>query len=800
DFIVGHVEKATGRSFAISGRIDLSYYPWLGVEAGGITLGNAKGFGDTPFLHAESVALRIKTMPLLKKHYELDTLRVHGLQLHLARNKDGSDNWSDLAKPAPEEEKEPGVPIAAVVLGGVDIKKGQITWQDQTADQTITISDLNVTTGELTYGAPINLAATMKAAAAKPAMVGDVNLKGTLNYNLDSGIYAFKPIDLVAKLSGKSVPGGATDLIFKAAVESNLKEDTARLEDLSLDVLGASVKGGLTAAHVKSGKPQVQGDLSIKGKDLAQLLKLIESPAAKDLERLADRSFDIRANLSTDLQSGTLQVPKFEAVLLGASIKGNVDARDIQSKTPGAKGMIKASGPDLPALLQIAGQFETGKDPKLVEYGRKLAKAQDRAFDIAAEFDADLKSGNIQVPMLAAKTLGFTVDGQLVAKDMNSDQGKVDGKFSLKGEKPADVLAALGQPALAEVLQVVSVDAGVSGTGGEVALRPLRVKATFSGKQIPQSPADVLLNADTIFNLKKQTVVMQNMTLQGLGVDVAGDLAASKVQTDTPVVNGKITARGDDLALLFKLAGIEPLASQIAALSSRSFAIKSGLDADIGAGTVKVKDLDARLLGATIQGQVDASNIRSKSPSARGKLKAAGPDLPALMQVIGQFQGKDSALKVYGERLAQVSGKSFDVTAEFDAAPDKGNYRVPALAAKAFGINLNGQLDANAINSSSGKIDGKFSLVGEQLAGVLAAVGQSALGEVLQSVKMDAGVKGQGGDIALSPLQFKATFAGKQIPNSPVDLTLSADTRANLDKQTLSVNKLALQGLGLNVT
>ncbi|MEE9551601.1 MAG: AsmA family protein, partial [Gammaproteobacteria bacterium] len=43
------------------------------------------------------------------------------------------------------------------------------------------------------------------------------------------------------------------------------------------------------------------------------------------------------------------------------------------------------------------------------------------------------------------------------------------------------------------------------------------------------------------------------------------------------------------------------------------------------------------------------------------------------------------------------------------------------------------------------------------------------------------------------------TFAGKQIPNSPVDMTLSADTSANLDKQTLTVTKLALKGLGLNV-
>ena len=802
DFIVSRVQQATGRSFAISGNINLSYYPWLGVEVDGITLGNAEGFGDTPFLHTDRVALRIKTMPLLQKHYELDTFRLHGLQLHLARNKSGGDNWSDLAGPGAEEKHKPEarIPFAAMVLGGVDIKGGQITWQDQMTDQSINISDLNVTTGELTYGAPIKLSATMKAVTGRPALDGDLKVNGTLNYNLDTGVYALKPIDLVARLTGNSVPGGVTDLLFKAAVESNLKEDTARIEELSLDVLGTSIRGGLNAGHIKSGKPQVQGELAIKGQDLAPLLKLIESPVAKDLARLVDRSFDVRLNMDTDLQSGRLQIPKFEAVLLGATIKGNVEANDIQSSTPSVKGMVKAAGPDLPALLQVAGQFESGKDPKLGEYGRRLAGAQDRSFDIAAEFDADLKSGNIQVPTLAAKALGFTVHGQLVAQDMNSDKGKVDGKFSLQGDKPAPVLSAFGKQALAEVLQVVSVDAGVSGAGGDVTLSPLRVKATFAGKQVPNSPAEVMLNADTQFNIKKQTVVMHNVSLQGLGIDVSGDVTASKVQTDKPAISGKINARGGDLALLFKLAGIEPLATQLAALDNRSFDIKSGLDADLGQGTVKVSNLDARLLGATIQGQIDASNIRSKSPSAKGKLKAAGPDLPALMQVIGQFQGKDSALKTYGERLSQVAGKSFDVTAEFDADPDKGNYHVPALAAKTLGITLNGQLDANAINSNNGKVDGKFTLSGEKMSGVLAAVGQGALGEVLQSIDMDAGVNGQGGDIALSPLQIKATFAGKQIPNSPVDLTLSADTRANLDKQTLTVNNLKLQGLGLNVT
>ncbi len=78
DRIITKVEEETGRQLKLEGDINLSYYPWLGLEVSGVTLGNAEGFGEAPFMHADIVALRIKTLPLLKKHNELDTLRLHG--------------------------------------------------------------------------------------------------------------------------------------------------------------------------------------------------------------------------------------------------------------------------------------------------------------------------------------------------------------------------------------------------------------------------------------------------------------------------------------------------------------------------------------------------------------------------------------------------------------------------------------------------------------------------------------------------------------------------------------------------
>ena len=47
------VEARTGREFVIEDDLELTFFPWLGVEIGGIRLGNAEGFGDEDFLSAD---------------------------------------------------------------------------------------------------------------------------------------------------------------------------------------------------------------------------------------------------------------------------------------------------------------------------------------------------------------------------------------------------------------------------------------------------------------------------------------------------------------------------------------------------------------------------------------------------------------------------------------------------------------------------------------------------------------------------------------------------------------------------
>ena len=209
DDLIIKVKEETGRDLSIAGDLEFSIYPWAGVKANGISLANAAGFDEKVFFKADQVALRIKTLPLLKQQYELDTLKLHGLELNLARNKNGVSNWDDLVKPKPEDEPKGELPeLSAVVLGGVDIKDGRILWNDQQSGRIVKVSELQANTGELTYGAPVELSVSMKTEANQPAIKKDISLKGVLNYDLDNEIYAIKPLTINSVITGKNVPGG----------------------------------------------------------------------------------------------------------------------------------------------------------------------------------------------------------------------------------------------------------------------------------------------------------------------------------------------------------------------------------------------------------------------------------------------------------------------------------------------------------------------------------------------------------------------------------------------------------------
>ena len=166
DDIIKLVREKTGRELKIEKKIGWSFYPSLGIEAGGVALSNAPGFGKDPFAKIEAAGVSVALLPLFSGRVEVGKLYLHGLNLNLAKNTAGHSNWEDLAgadkgpKPADKEKKEPGdskLPVDAIRIGRVEIKRANLLWTDAQAGSTMAVRNLELTTGRFVSGEPMDM-------------------------------------------------------------------------------------------------------------------------------------------------------------------------------------------------------------------------------------------------------------------------------------------------------------------------------------------------------------------------------------------------------------------------------------------------------------------------------------------------------------------------------------------------------------------------------------------------------------------------------------------------------------------
>ncbi|MGR9089235.1 MAG: AsmA family protein [Gammaproteobacteria bacterium] len=402
--IAAEIFEETGRALTLDGDLEWAFWPKLKLKAGPLALSNAPGFGDAPFVAAEEIQVAIATLPLLKRQVEMDTVKLYGLRLNLAANAEGVTNWADLVG-APGDEKEAG-DMAAIALGGVDIRDAEISWRDAATGQDVDIRKLTVSTGALTFGDPIAFDLSFAAQANKPALDSDVALVGTVAYDLGEERYQIAPLTLDIVMRGKHLPGGEATVKSSAAVDIDLEAGTATIGELSVSGLGSSLNGTVTATDLESKNPGARGTLQLSGEDLAAVFAAFELPVAKQIAQLNKRGFNITTEFDANMASGKVNVPTLNGDILGATLDATLEAERANTEKPAAKGRLNAAGPDLPALLAVFGQFQGMEAKTLDNLVTVLRGTKDKSFSVQSNFDADMQTGVINVPQLEAKLLG----------------------------------------------------------------------------------------------------------------------------------------------------------------------------------------------------------------------------------------------------------------------------------------------------------------------------------------------------------------------------------------------------------
>ena len=197
--IIQQVEKTTGRTFTIDGDINLSIFPWIGLKVEGVALGNEKGFAAKQFAAIKQLDVKINVLPLLKKEVEINTIRLHGLNVSLEVAKDKSNNWSSLAQaeaePGSEQqetteeksqqttEKEDVSPLQSLKVEGFEFVDAVIRYDDRSSNTKATVSELNLTTSAITFDEAIDVQFGARIENNQPLIDTRLNLTTQLTIN-----------------------------------------------------------------------------------------------------------------------------------------------------------------------------------------------------------------------------------------------------------------------------------------------------------------------------------------------------------------------------------------------------------------------------------------------------------------------------------------------------------------------------------------------------------------------------------------------------------------------------------------
>lgn len=520
DDITQAVEDATGRDFELTGDIQLSVFPWLGVTLGAAQLGNAAGFDDGEFASVKSVDIKVKLVPLLSQRIEMKTVDLRGLTVNLSRKKDGRSNWNDLlaapadgvsggekslpstAPPVTPTPENTTPTIAALQIGGINIENAKFYWDDQQAGQQVSVEQFSLRTGAIAPRTPIDIEISTQLKVSVPALQTPVKLQGQVTVDPQTQRYQFNVKELAVNVRGDDLPVSPMNAGLSAMIDADMAEQQVAVTGLQLQALGLDIKGTLNAAQLNT-TPKLDGALNIvefSPRDLAKTISL-ELPDTADKTMLNKVAIELAFSGSTDsLTVSQLDVRLDDSHLTGHAKVDHFDnprvAFDIQldeidvdsylpaEKLPAASTEINKPASSAPLAAEASAPLPLAMLRNLDVVGDvrvgKLKAVNARVSNVHIVMKA--KGGQLRANPVKADLYGGTLDAD-VRMDVRKDTPRLTVREDLKkvsvGELLKDILGDDKVSGIATVSSNVSTTMPASGVDVAAMTKALNGSASF---------------------------------------------------------------------------------------------------------------------------------------------------------------------------------------------------------------------------------------------------------------------------------------------------------------------------------
>jgi len=572
--IVAAAKQKLGRDLAIEQDLSLTVFPWLGIETGGVRVGNAAGFAEQPFAEIDQLGLKVKLMPLLSQQIEVDTLVVKGLRLNLEKDASGKTNWDDLAgqqeeKPAlpGDAEKQPAEAPSPLALSvqGIQIEDARISWDDRQAGQKYVLDGVRVVTGALAPGATVPVEAGINFSSSKPAMTLKADLTASVSSDADLAVFRINDLLLNLDAAGEGLPTGGTKLTLKANVTADTKADTLNLDQLEISGPAMAASGELAVSAMQT-NPAAKGTLRIAETNLKTLASMFASPIeTTDPAALTRASGDLEFVYA----DGALKLDPLKVRLDDSNLTGYLHMLD--SAGPVVRTRLDLDQIDLDRYMPPAASADGQAAAPAEQEQSKPAQGQEdpfaalRTLDFVGEFKiGKLKVNNARMSNVTTRV----VSSKGVLKVDPMAASLYEGSF-----KGSAVLDASGkQPKLSAKNQLTDIQVGpllkdVAGEDRLIGRGELYVDVRMVG--LSEAEIRRSLNGTSRFAFKDGAlkgvniaqVIRQGSSKLGLGGDkldvgTPGQTDFTEISASLTMTNGVI--KNDDLQAkspLLRIAG-----------------------------------------------------------------------------------------------------------------------------------------------------------------------------------------------------------------------------------------------------
>eukprot|EP00903_Cladosiphon_okamuranus_P002470 g2468.t1 len=483
--VVQQVDQRLGWRLRLDGPVSLSLFPSFSLTADKVGVAGEAGADGIEFAKAERIEFGLGWGGLVSGNIKVTGIALDQPDIYLEVGPNGTTSWeprrdlpgggaqtsgeassqntAETVEPTTSTETAAGEDSASTPSQGylksigvdrLQITGGTLTWKDQSSEQPIQISDLELTVNapdlagavalesqfvlqEIPLGIsgtlsnPLGMVAGEQVPVSLTLSSGENNLKidgngGIKPARADFALEAAGPsLKALAALAGQDLETDPGAFKLDAKVTGN--EAAVSVADLHL-LLGQLSLGGALDADLAGLVPEISGRLVLKDGSIA------------DLVQLSGQNLPASGKLSADLAFETVGMSG-EELVAGLDINGTVRVAEGEI---GGLGLASAVGgdPEADKLTNLAMQVDLeGLENPISMSGALSWRGE--AFSLTGEAaTAQLLAGQAAPVSVTVKSnrLSAGFDGQA------SRTGAVDGAVNLETADLRGLMAWMGQP------------------------------------------------------------------------------------------------------------------------------------------------------------------------------------------------------------------------------------------------------------------------------------------------------------------------------------------------------------------